>query len=266
MPVPGKDLLADSYSWNIEGLDDETMFQEFNEDALVKNNIFIKALPMDFRKTKTPEERKAINQVWIDRLPELTHVKQLDLRVRVTQEFFDAVCRMKNLQALNIWTGVVEDISSIEKLANLKFLGISNFSRLENIEPVTRLRSLESLSILASFKVSNYDTIGSMHWLKSLELGGDSFAPKNLMLESLAPFSKMSSLVDLEMSSASIRDKNYRPLLELNALRRLDAHWRMKKAEREFIQSNHPKLRSGFFMAWDFTKGEFKDGIEWWID
>jgi hypothetical protein len=49
-------------------------------------------------------------------------------------------------------------------------------------------------------------------------------------------------------------------------LKRLDAGWRMKKEEREFIQNNHPTLRSGFFMAYDFEKNRFKEGIEWWID
>jgi hypothetical protein len=40
----------------------------------------------------------------------------------------------------------------------------------------------------------------------------------------------------------------------------------MKNEEREFIQSKHPCLKSGFFVAYDFVRNQFKQGIEWWIE
>ncbi|ETN94020.1 leucine-rich repeat domain-containing protein [Zhouia amylolytica] len=172
---------------------------------------------------------------------------------------------MENLEVLNIRTSTVTDISSIKKLTKLRALSLSNFSRLEDISSLIELKSLESLSILGSFKVVNYELIGKMNWLKSLELGGDTFAPKNLMLKSLEPFTDLNELIELNMSCASLRDKNYRPILELKKLKRLDAHWRMKNQEREFIQNEHPSLQSGFFVAYDFVKNKFKDRIEWWI-
>lgn len=264
--IVGKDQLADEYRVTISNLDDENGFQNFTKEVLETNNVFISTLAMDFPSSTSSKERKAITEEWIERLPELDHIKKLDVRHRVNEDFFEAICQMKNLQSLNIWMATVENIESISKLTKLKSLGLSNFSRLTNVEPIVELKCLESLSLLASFKVSDYACLGKMNWLKSLMLGGDSTAPKNLMLPSLYPFANLKDLLSLDMSSASVRDRNYRPILELKALKRLDAHWRMKREEREFLQREHPSLRSGFFMAYDFVKNEFKEGVEWWVE
>lgn len=265
-PIVGKDQKVDTYYPTILDLDEERAFQEYDDQVLNTNNIFISTLAMDFPSNTSTKRRKEIDEQWKKKLPQLKHIKRLDLRHRVDEDYFEATCQMENLEVLNIWTSMVSDISSIKKLKNLRALSLRNFSKLEDISPLIELKSLERLSILASFKVSNYELIGKMSWLKSLELGGDSFAPKNLMLQSLKPFTKLSELIELDMSCASIRDKNYQPILELKKLKRLDAYWRMKNQEREFLQNEHPSLKSGFFVVYDFVKNEFKEGVEWWIE
>ena len=262
----GKDQIVDTYYPDIKFLNEQKTFQEFKESVLNTNNVFISTLAMDFPSNVSLKKRKAIEENWKAKFPELTHIKSLELRHRVDQDYFEAVCEMKNLESLNIWTSTVKDISSIIHLDKLKSLCLNNFSKLEDISPLIGLKSLEHLSILASFKISNYELIGKMNWLKSLEIGGDTFAPKNLILNSLEPFAGLNELVELDMSCASIRDRNYRPILKLKKLTRLDAHWSMKNAERQFLQNEHPSLRSGFFVAYDFVKNEFKNGIEWWVD
>ncbi|WP_107040387.1 leucine-rich repeat domain-containing protein [Brumimicrobium mesophilum] len=262
--IIGKDQIIDTYYPTIEHLEEERKLQEYDGNVLNTNNLFISTLAMDFPSNISSKRRKEIEEEWKEKLPHLNQIKRLNLRHKVDQEFFECICKMQNLEVLNIWTSTVTNIDSLKKLTKLKALSLSNCSRLEDISPLTTLRSLESLSILASFKVINYELIGKMKWLKSLELGGDSFAPKNLMLQSIEPFTGLDSLIELDLSYASIKDKNYRPILELKKLKRLDAHWRMKNQEREFIQNEHPSLQSGFFVAYDFVKNEFKDGIEWW--
>ena len=265
-PIVGKDQIADTYYPIIVGLNEERAFQEYDDKVLETNNIFISTLAMDFPSSTSSKRRKEIDEEWKEKIPHLTHIKRLDLRHRVDQDYFDVICKMENLEVLNIWTSTITDISSIIKLRKMRALSLSNFSRLEDISPLIGLKSLECLSILASFKVTNYELVGQIGSLKSLELGGDTFAPKNLMLSSLKPYTALNELIELDMSCASIRDKNYRPILELKNLKRLDAHWRMKKQERELLQSEHPSMKSGFFVAYDFVKNEFKDGIEWWIE
>lgn len=264
--IVGKHQIIDTYNPEIKGLKEPMVFQAFKKEIYDTNNVFISTLAMDFSNDVSLKKRKAIDEHWKTTFPKLSHIKCLGLRHRVDQDYFESVCEMKNLESLSIWTSTVSDISSIKKLQNLKSLSLSNFSKLEDISPLIELKSLRQLSILASFKVNNYELIGKMTWLKALELGGDTFAPRNLMLQSLEPFTELKELIDLDMSCASIRDRNYRPILKLKKLKRLDAHWRMKNKEREYIQNEHPTLRSGFFVAYDFVKNEFKDGIEWWIE
>ncbi|MCL7765459.1 hypothetical protein MPF19_18735 [Polaribacter sp. Z014] len=265
-PIVGKDQLIDIYYPEINNLDEQKVFQEFRQDILNTNNVFISTLAMDFPPEVSLKKRKTIDEQWKEKFAELTHIKSLGLRHKVDQNYFEAVCEMRNLEVLNIWTSTVLDISSIRKLDKLKSLSISNFSKLDDVSPLIELKTLQHLSILASFKILNYELIGKMTWLKSLELGGDTFAPRNLMLQSLEPYNELKELVELDMSCASIRDRNYRQILKLKKLKRLDAHWRMKNKEREDIQNEHPSLKSGFFVAYDFVKNEFKDGIEWWIE
>lgn len=266
MPIAGKDQIIDTYYPVISDLDEERAFQDYGDDVLKTNNVFISTLAMDFPSDVSPKRRREIDEQWKKNLPNLKHIKRLDLRHRVDQDYFEAICEMENLEVLKIWTSIITNIGSIKKLKKLKALSLSNFSRLEDISPLLELRSLERLSILASFKISNYELIGKMNWLKSLELGGDAFAPKKLMLQSLEPFTGLKELIELDMSCASIRDKNYQPILELKKLKRLDAHWQMKNQEREFLQKEHPSLKSGFFVAYDFVKNKFKNGVEWWIE
>lgn len=265
IPKVGKDQLADRYDPIIDSLDEPMRVQAFTEEVLDRNNIFIYTLSMDFDPSVSAKERKAISEGWISKFPTLSHVKQLEVRHRVRQDYFEAICEMEQLESLNIWTSTVQDIGSIKKLSKLKKLTLSNFSRLTDLSPLLELRALESLSIAASFKVSDYGLIGDMASLRSLTLGGDYFAPRNLAISSLKPFTKLDQLEVLDLSSTSIKDRDYSPLLDLQKLKRLDASWRMKKEEREKIIKEHPSLQSGFFVAYDFIKNEFKDGIEWWI-
>jgi Leucine-rich repeat (LRR) protein len=265
-PIAGKDQIRDTYFPEIKDLDAQMSFQEYHDSVLSTNNIFIATLAMDFLAEVSTKKRNEIANQWKSKFSTLKHIRRLDLRHKVDQDYFEAICEMENLESLHIWTSTVSDIRSITKLKKLKSLSLSNFSRLEDVLPLIELNSLEHLSILASFKIKNLEVIAKMTWIKSLELGGDTFAPRNLMLESLEPFSELCELVALDLSSASIKDRNYRTILKLKKLKRLDASWRMKNEEREFIQSKHPCLKSGFFVAYDFVRNQFKQGIEWWIE
>ncbi|TFF37286.1 hypothetical protein [Mucilaginibacter psychrotolerans] len=96
-----------------------------------------------------------------------------------------------------------------------------------------------------------------------LELFGDAFAPKNLQLTSLKPFTALKKLTHLDLASASVIDKSYEYILEMENLERLDLLVKMQKELREQIKSNHKNLRAGFFMDYDFEKNKFFEGKEW---
>lgn len=266
MPKVGKHQLDNNYL-RIENITNkEGSFQKFEEEVRNFERIHISTLAMDFSNDVSKKARENIEKEWINKLPSLDNIKCLSVRHRVDQEYFDAICKMKNLESLTFWTSIVEDISSLKNLKNLKYLHLSSFSRLEDIEPLINISKLEKLSIERCFKIKNYDTIGNINRLIALGIEGDTFAPKNLIIDSLVPFTNLNNLKHLDLRTTSIKDKSFLELLKLKKLKRLDASWRMKKELRDKIKNDHELLESGFFIVYDFENNKFYDDIEWWID
>jgi Leucine-rich repeat (LRR) protein len=207
--------------------------------------------------------RKEIERNLIDILPQLHLVKTLSLRNNISQDLFQAICKMKNLEHLHLWTSTAENISSIANLEKLQRLDLDSFTRLTDISPILALKNLQLLSLENSFKVENYDLIGEMTHLKGLHIGGNAFAPKNLRIKSLEPFKNLKELRHLDLSSLSVVDKSYEIILKLQNLERLDISVIIPKSTRELIKANHKKLAAGFFMDWDYDHKKFHDGKEW---
>lgn len=237
--------------------------QEITDKVYSAPELFISTLTMDFPAGTSSKHRKELEDKWIDLLPRLDLVKTLSVRHRVNQDFFEAICKMKNLEQLHFWTSTVEDISSISKLQKLKRLDVDSFSRLTDISPILTLKNLQLLSIENSFKVENYDLIGQMTQLKGLCLRGDTFAPKNLRLKSLKPYSNLKQLKHLDLSTLSVVDNSYEIILELENLERFDITVIIPKPTRELIKANHKKLTAGMFMDWDYDNKKIYDGKEW---
>lgn len=246
--------------------DEEGHFQKFTEEVRDCETIHISTLAMDYPDKTTKKERIEIENEWIEKLPFLDNIKHLNIRHRVNNEYFNSICRMKNLESIYFWTSTVEDLNPLKNLKKLNFLHLESFTRLTDISPLTEISSLKRLSIESCFKIENYEVIGKMKQLVALAIEGDTFAPKKLILPSLKPYSKLLNLKHLDLSTTSIKDKSFLEILKLENLVRLDAMWKMKKEVRNKIKENHKSLKSGFFMVYDFEKNKFYDGIEWWID
>ena len=91
-------------------------------------------MAMDFPQGTSPKFRQEIERKWIETLPKLKKVKLLSVRHRVKQEFFDAICKMPNLEDLTFWSSTVEDISNISKLTKLRHLKLWSFSLIKLIK------------------------------------------------------------------------------------------------------------------------------------
>lgn len=237
--------------------------QEITDEVFSATELSIATLAMDFPNGTSMKHKKELEAKWIDLLPRLDSIKELSVRHIVNQDFFEAICNMKNLERLHFWTSTVENISSISKLKNLQRLELHGFSRLTDIEPILSLKNLKLLSIEKCFKVENYDLIGQMTELKGLQLGGDTFAPKNLRLKSLKPFKNLKKLAHLDLSSSSVVDGSYETIVELQNLERFDISVIIPKPIRDLIKANHKKLTAGFFMDWDYDNKKICDGKEW---
>ena len=246
-----------------ENIPDYLNVQEISNDIFSASGLSITTLAMDFPVEKSLKDRKELEKKWMELLPRLDLVKRMSVRHTINQEFFEAICKMKNLDHLHLGSSTVEDISSISKLEKLQRLELNSFSRLTDISPILTLKNLELLSIENSFRVENYELIGQITQLKGLRLGGDAFAPKNLRLKSLRQFSSLKNLKHLDLSTLSVVDKSYETILELENLERFDITVTIQKATRELIKANHKKLIAGFFMDWDYDNKKLYENKEW---
>jgi Leucine-rich repeat (LRR) protein len=235
--------------------------QEINDEILKIENLHIPLFAMDMP-TKSLKYRKDLENKWITFFPKLINVKSLSLRLRVNQTFFEAVCKMKNLQHLHFWSSTAENISSISKLSNLNSLYFDSFSRLKQITPLKKLHNLKILSISNCFKIEDYDVIGNLTSLSGLCIQGDQMAPKHLQLKSIKSFKYLINLKHLNLSSTTVMDKSYETILEMKNLERFDTTDKMSKNLRDKIMS-HPKLKAGFFVDWDWENKKIKAGKDW---
>jgi len=237
--------------------------QETDNKVFDCENLHISMLAMDFKEGQSRKYRKQLENHWIDLLPQLDKVKTLSIRHIVTQAFFEAICKMKNLERLFFWTSNVEDISNIKNLKKLKRLRLERFSRLSDISILLELKELRLLSVLNSFKIDNYELIGKMTDLIGLTIRGDETAPKNLRLASLKPFEGLTNLRHLDLSATSVIDKSYDSIVKMISLERFDITVGIDKLKRDLIKSKAKALKAGFFMAWDYENRKFYPHINW---
>ncbi len=259
-----KDRYKSSQFYQGKGTETQYLsFQTVDEEVFQAENLQIVSLAMDFPQGTSQKVRQEIENKWVDTLPKLKNVKRLSVRHRVKLDFFEAICEMPNLESLTFWTSTVEDITNISKLTKLSFLKLWSFTRLKDISSLMHLKKLKVLSIDNCFMVENYEVISQLTQLIGLELCGDTFAPRNLRINSLKPFETLKSLKHLDLSSASVVDKSYDSILKMTSLERFDLSVTVSKEMRDKIKSEHKKLKAGFFIDYDFENKTFYKGKEW---
>ena len=238
-------------------------FEHFRDNFSEVENLDAISIALIYPEGAFKKAKNEIDSIWFDNLPRLHKLKKLAIRHRLKQDFFDLICQIQSLEELFFFGSSVEDISNIKKLINLKRLNLHSFTRLTDVSPLSYLKNLKILSIENSFKVENYEVIGELTGLVGLELCGDTFAPKNLMLKSLKPYMSLNQLKHLDLSRASVIDKSYDCILQMTSLERLDLLARMPGSLREKIKFSHKNLKAGFFVDYDFDNNKFYDDKNW---
>jgi hypothetical protein len=235
--------------------------KEISQDVFNADCLSISILPIDLP-DKSASYRKDLVLRWLKVLPQLHNLRSLSIRLKADQEFFEAVCQMRHLESLFITTSNVTKINSLSNLEKLTRLHLNSFTRLVDISPLEKLDKIKILSISNSFKVENYDVIGKIDNLIALGLHGDESSPKNLRLPSLKPYSNLRQLRHLDLRVTTIIDNSYEILLKLENLERFDTFAIISKDLREKIK-DHPSLKAGFFIDWDWNKKRFYENKDW---
>lgn len=233
------------------------------EDVFKVEQLEIRGLTRAILPDSTPKTLKLEEQNWIETLPKLDNVRMLLVAHRPKQEFLEAICKLKNLEELYFGGSAIEELGSIGQLQMLRRLKLDSFTRLKDLSPIRRLQHLTHLSIENSFKIENYEVIGQLSELIGLQLSGDCFAPRNLRINSLNPYTDLKKLKHLDLSSASVVDNSYEAILDMTRLERFDILVQIPKVMREKIKAGHKGLKAGFFVDWDYDNKRFYEGKEW---
>lgn len=143
------------------------------------------------------EQRKLVAR-WVQTLPTLQGVRRLWLTSRVSQELFDAACRIEGLTDLWIkWSGIksldavtglrhlarfhLGDSASLQTLAplaaspKLQWLWLDGVSKIPDLEPLAALGALEGLCVTGAesraLVVPSFEPLSALHGLRWLQLG-----------------------------------------------------------------------------------------------
>jgi len=146
------------------------------------------------------------------------------LRRVVARAFGDAelehVGRIATLERLELAGPTSRDLRALRGLSQLRILNVSVAARLESLDGIEKLTQLQVVGIWRTPKLRSIDALAALHELRIVFLAGGMYRP--MRIPSLQPLSGLDRLVKLSLSSVRVTGHSLRPLLTLNALRRLD--------------------------------------------
>ncbi|MVO07552.1 hypothetical protein GOQ30_00070 [Flavobacterium sp. TP390] len=236
--------------------------QQFNDKKLNSENIHIHSLSFLYH-TLNSKGKLEIEKKWMDIFPTLNEVKRMKITFGIKQELFDSLSKIPNLEELIIDSSKITDLSQLPKLKRLKRFEIESFTQLKDISILEKTK-LFQLRIENCFKIENYEVIGNINSLIGVALHGYVVGPKNLKIESLKIFKNLKKLKHLDLGCTSLVDKNsFNYLLEIENLERFDYSGNIKFEIVEKIKKNHPKLKAGFFVDWDYKNEQLFEGKFW---
>jgi len=234
----------------------------FHAVRLRHKDINYKNLRIDYSgKWSNSEQEKTFFSNWIESIKNLDKVERLKIDL-VDQEIFNAVCQIENLKELIVPLSGIIDFSGLKKIKTLTRLQLNRNSHLTDLSFLKNL-NLKQLSIIECFNVQNFEVIGEIKSLTGLQLSGNWTAPKNLKLNTIKPFEKLNNLEHLDLSFCSIKDKSFDSILKMKKLERFDILGHIPKKTRILIKENHPKLKAGIFMDWNYETKDFYEGKNW---
>jgi hypothetical protein len=199
-------------------------------------------LSWDLGRVSEKEKREAIKQ-WSEKLPDLHNVRWLSVWSHVTPPLFEAVCRMPNLECLQIKWSNVRDLSVIANLRHLQYLGFGSSTKIESIEPLAALAGLRLLEIENFKLITDFSPLIRLTSLESLAVTGSMWARQDV--GALETFARMTWLESLVLDTSKV--KTLRPLANLRKLTFLDFGNRLPMSEYAWLSAMLPNTTCRWF-------------------
>ena len=199
-------------------------------------------LSWDLGRLSEKDKKLAIKR-WSARLPELRNVRWISLWSHVTPPIFEAACRMPGLECMQIKWSNVPDLSAITNLRHLRYLYIGSSTKVESIEPLAALSSLQLLE-LENFKlVTDFSPLTRLPSLESLAVTGSMWARQDV--GSLETFAQMTWLRSLALDTSRVN--TLQPLASLQKLQFLDMGNRLPMTEYAWLSAMLPTTECRWF-------------------
>ena len=161
----------------------------------------------------------------------------------MTQPLFDAACHIEGLEVLQIKWSNIAKLDAIRQLKKLQALRIGSSTRVESIEPLADLISLQLLEIENFKMITDFSPFIRLKNLESLVVTGSMWTRQNV--GSLEPFAEMIWLKSLAVDTTHV--KSIRPLARLTQLENLDMGGRLPFEDYAWLSAKLPKTECRWF-------------------
>lgn len=199
-------------------------------------------ISIDLGAVEENNKKKVINE-WYTFLPSLSKLKRLSLWSHVTQPLFEAACQLGDLEVLQIKWSNITKLDSICKLKKLQALSIGSSPRVESIEPLADLISLQLLEIENFKKITDFSPLTRLTNLASLSVTGSMWTRQDV--GNLEPFAEMTWLKSLAVDTTHV--KSIMPLARLKQLENLDLGGRLPYEEYAWLSAQLPHTECRWF-------------------
>ncbi|HEX4854921.1 hypothetical protein [Arenimonas sp.] len=194
-------------------------------------------------------ERRKLACRWYDCFPTLDRVRIAWIGGSVSQETFEAVCRLPAVEGLHIRMSAITSLTPIRQLQTLTHFHLGSGPSAQGLEALADLPALVDLEISNVRAAGDLGFFAGMDRLKVLALSGDSNSLKPLKIGTLAPLAGLASLERLSLTTVQLADGSLEPLARLPRLTRLDLSNQFPIEEVARLAGRRPDITCDRFVA-----------------
>jgi hypothetical protein len=165
----------------------------------------------------------------------------------VDHSFLDEICRMLSLELLYLEHVTATDLSGLGRLSRLTRLIVVDATKVEDLDWVPSLDSLEALALENFKRVHDLSPLARLTRLRALGIEGSLWTP--MRVATLRPLSDLPSLEALFLTNLRVADRSLEPLHGLRRLRVLQCAKFFPRVEFQRLENALPDLRCQWFDA-----------------
>lgn len=214
-------------------------------EGTVKCPFDISELPSDSKiiSMSTPRKKFKLKYTNLDSLIGNECIEAICLN-DITEDRLKVFSTLANLKYLHISTNKQESIPNLSVLKSLKVLILSGVTKVNNIDFIKGLKTLQTLYIYGMNNLYDLTPLEDLNHLKELDLSHGKMSGVGKAIKSMDPLSKLINLEYLNFG-LNVENKNYdiSPLLNLTNLKQLYILPRyLKKGQDKTLIENLPFL------------------------